>query len=244
MGASGDLLFGKLATGKGYCTQDQVDKCLALQAALPDRVPLGRILVQEGYLSEEQHSELLAVQRKNMIAVDPVHRKTKEAVLFGKLAVREGLVTEQQLNECLRLQAREGEKRTLGEIMMARGYLQRAQVEQLLARQLKKIMNCPSCRLSFTVVTISQQKKISCPRCRGPLEEGKPTDSVRTDGEFATTIVRAIKNDPPKPSARPAPLAGPRTIKFTCIVCNNTFDGSVDATGRVRCPACHVSYGL
>jgi len=246
VGASGDLLFGKLATGKGYCTQEQVDKCVAIQAADPDRVPLGRILVQEGFLSEEQHSELLALQRKNMIAVDPLHRKTKEATLFGKLAVHEKLVTEEQLNECLRLQARDGEKRTLGEIMVSRGYLNRAQVEQLLGRQLKKIMSCPACQLSFTVVTVAPQKKISCPRCRGELREGKPSDSVRTDAEFATTIVRAMRTEGPKPSPpeRPAPPPGAKRLKVNCIICNNTFEDVVDATGRVRCPSCHVTYGL
>lgn len=243
MGASGDLLFGKLVIGKGYCTQAQVDKCISIQAAGTDRIPLGRILVQEGFLSEDQHSEILAVQRRNLIAIDPVHRKTKEGVLFGKLALSKKLITEAQLNESLRLQAREGEKRTLGEIMVAQGYLNRTQVEVLLAQQHKKIMSCPKCVLSFTVVTISPQKAVRCPRCREPLVDGKPSDSVRVDAEFATTIVRAIKSEAAKPPAPPAAVPRP-TVKVNCIICKSTFEAAKDSTGRVRCPSCHVSYGL
>jgi hypothetical protein len=112
--ADGDLLFGKLAVSRGYCAQESIEWCVAIQETSKDRLHLGRILVNEGYLTEEQHSEILALQRKNLSAVDPVAKKSKESVLFGKLVVREGLLSSEAVNACLADQAKSGEKRSLG----------------------------------------------------------------------------------------------------------------------------------
>ena len=179
-----------------------------------------------------------------MSAVDPLTKKRKESILFGKLAVREGLLTEAEANECLRLQAEEGEKRSLGEIMIAKGRLNSEQVNRLLAKQQKKIMSCPACRLSFTVLTISQDKTINCPRCKGPLREGKPGDSTRTDAQFSTQVIRAARRE-----LSPDPLTESRVIppeavnmKAICVVCDESFEGFLDSTGRVRCPSCHTTF--
>lgn len=235
MPANDDLLFGRVAVSLGFCTQDQVDRVLGVQEAARERLPVGRHMVEEGVLSEEQHSKVLEVQRRNMLKLDPVAKLRKEDVLLGKLAVREGYVTGADLNECLRLQGARGERRSLGEIMVAQGCLSSEQVNALLARQSKKIMSCPGCRLSFTVLTISRRKTVDCPRCRGPLEEGKASASVRTDGEFATGTARAIADEdepPPAPAERSAP----------CKVCEHPFVGPPDATGRVTCLSCRVSF--
>ena len=244
MPADNDLLFGKIALYKGYFTQEKLDQALAIQSTGKDHLPLGRILVNEGDLTEEQHSEILNVQRKKMKAVDTLQKQQRESILFGKLAVREGFLTEAEANECLREQAKEGEKRSLGEIMGSKGYLNSQQVTAILAKQYKKIMSCPVCRLSFTVLTISKEKRIDCPRCKGPLADGKPSDSMRTDGEFATRTLLAAKRE-----ARPDSLAESRIIpphsiklKLTCTICGHPFEGPLDSTGRVRCPSCQTTF--
>jgi hypothetical protein len=241
MAASKDLLFGKIALSKGYCTREQIDKGLAIQVASGGGIQLGEILLREGFLTPGQHSEILTLQKQAFAAVDPVLKKNQEAVLFGKLALREGLITEEELNECLRLQGRDGERRTLGEIMVAHGYLTPFQVTHLLSRQEKRIMSCPACRLSYTVLTVSRGKVIHCPRCRGPLQEGKPSDSVRTDAEFDTTIVRALRSEVPGAGDGPAPPRG-GGLKITCFICRTPFEGAQDAGGRVRCPHCHATF--
>ena len=238
-----DLLFGKIAIGQGFCTKEHVERCVAIQSRSPDRLPLGRILVDEGYLNEEQHSKVLTIQRKNMRARDSITQREKEAILFGKLAVREGLLTEEKVNECLSEQAREGEKRTLGEIMVSKGCLTAAQVKTLLARQEKRIMNCPACKLTFTVLTISK-KKIGCPRCNQPLQEGKPGDSTRTDAELDTHILRAAKGElpPGSPVPRRAIPPGAVKLKLRCAVCHQLIEEFPDSTGRVRCPLCSTTF--
>lgn len=243
MPSDSDLLFGKIAIGQGFCTGEQVERCIEIQSKSPDRLPLGRILIDEGYLSEEQHSRVCTIQRENMKARESLAKRQKEAALFGKLAVREGFLTEDKVNICLSEQAREGEKRTLGEIMISKGYLTAAQVKSLLARQEKRIMNCPACGLTFTVLTISN-KKIGCPRCNGPLQERESGDSTRADAEFDTKMVRAAKGEPPPAPPGPVRRPPPGTVrmKLTCFVCHKPFEEFPDSTGRVRCPSCRTTF--
>ena len=244
MPSDNDLLFGKIALSKGYFTQEQLDQALTIQSTSKDHLPLGRILVNEGYLTDEQHSEILAIQRKNMKALDSLQKRQRESLLFGKLAVREGFMTEAQANECLREQAKEGEKRSLGEIMVSKGCLTSQQVTAILAKQYKKIMSCPVCRLSFTVLTISKEKRIDCPRCKGPLADGKPSDSMRTDGEFATKTLQAAKREAPPDSLAESRIIPHNSIKLklTCTICAHPFEGALDSTGRARCPLCQTTF--
>ena len=217
---------------------------MAIQTSRKDGRPLGRILLDEGHLTEEQHSALLSLQREKMKAVDPLVMKRKEAVLFGRLAIREGLVSEAETNECLRIQASEGEMRSLGELMIARGCLTTQQVKDLLAKQQKKIMVCPACRLSFTVLSISQDKKVECPRCKGPLEVSQATDTTRTDAQFAIQVLRAAKQEVPRGSYAESRVILPTAVKVkvACIICETRFQGPVDSTGRVRCPSCQTLF--
>jgi hypothetical protein len=224
--------------------QDEIDRSLLLQATGPEHLPLGRIMVNEGFLSEDQHSQVLAIQRKNLAAPDPVSKKDREGHLFGKLALREGLLSQEEVNDCLKAQAREGEKRTLGEIMISKGYLTPAQVKLLLGKQEKKLMSCPTCQLSFTVLTISREKNIDCPRCRKPLQDGKPTESTRSDAEFATAILRAAKEEVPPESlsASRIILPGSQKLRLKCPICEKQIQADLDSTGRVRCTLCHSTF--
>jgi len=245
--ASGELLYGKIAITERFCSQAQIEECakLQLQRQSPHQPApkLGELLVEKGFLTREQHARILEVQRQNLEALDPLVKKRKEAVLFGKLAVRDGLATEAEVNECLGLQAKAGEKRSLGEIMVEKGCLTAVQVSDLLKRQLKKIMSCPACRLSFTVLTLSQGKTVDCPKCRGALQDGKPSDSTRTDAEFATQVMRAVKAGIPVTRADSRVIPAPASkVKVSCVICDAAFDAPLDATGRARCPHCHSTF--
>jgi protein-arginine kinase activator protein McsA len=244
MPSDSDLLFGKIALAQGFCSKEQIDWCVAIQATSKEHLPLGRILVNEGFLSEDQHSKVLTIQRKNLKIQDPLAKRDKESILFGKLAVREGLLTKEEANECLKIQGMDGEKRALGEIMVEKGYLTSAQVKALLAKQAKKLMNCPTCKLTFTVLTISQEKKIACPRCGKPLEEGKPSDSARSDAEFATETMRAAKRELPPGSLEASRIFRPEAakVKLACVICQVDLEEFLDSTGRVRCPSCHSTF--
>lgn len=237
MPASNDLLFGKLAVELRYCTAEQVERCIALQAASERPLPLGRQLVNEGYLTEDQHSKVLARQRENMLRPDPASHAPKGDLLFGRIVVREQMATQDQVNACLREQAKLGERRTLGEIMIARRILTPAQVESLLSLQSKSLMRCGRCALSLTVHSTSRNpKKVACPRCRGPLEAvGGSAGDTAADGEMETSVRnRALKDPPAKAPHGKAPPV--------CRICDHPFVGSVGADGRAECLTCHVRF--
>ena len=247
MPASGDLLFGKIALTEKFCTQAQVDECTRLQLQLQSphqpAPRLGDLLLEKGYLTADQHAKILEIQQQNLDLVDPLVKKRKESVLFGKLAIKQGLVTPDEVNQCLRIQAEPGETRSLGEILVAKGFLTAIQVKEVLNKQLKKIMSCPACKLSFTVLTLSEGKRIDCPKCKGPLKEGKPTESTRTDAEFATQVMRSVKAGLP-PVGTPPPVKGPteKRKKCECVICDNAFDAALDSSGRVQCPSCYTTF--
>lgn len=153
-----------------------------------------------------------------------------EDMLLGRLAVREGVCTQEQVDECLRIQSMNRSSAPLGDILLYKGYLTDLQLKNLLARQHKKVMTCPACRLSFTVVTLTEGKSARCPRCKGLLQgiaAGMPT---RTDAEFSTRKI------PTAPTSRTS------LVKFACIICDHAFQAEPDLSGRVRCPSCQSSF--
>ena len=152
-----------------------------------------------------------------------------EDLLLGKMAVREQLCTQEQVEECLRVQANSREAAPLGDILVYKGYVTEVQLKTLLSRQQKKVMACSTCGLRFTVLTLSGGKSARCPKCRGPLTE-TPAALVRTDAEFSTRRIPLVP-----------PPAGP-TIDLVCIICDHAFKGSVELSGRVRCPACQSTF--
>gem|GEM_PF-3292658 len=242
MGADQDLLFGRIAVNRKYCTAADLDKCIALQANSRDHLPLGQILRSEGYITEDQHSEILAIQRRNLSVIDPISKASKESILLGKLAVRAKFMTEENVNTCLRLQAKEGEKRTIGEIMIEQGLLSAEQLKTLLSKQHKRIMSCAKCKLSFTVLSTTNAAVVSCPRCKGPLMEGKPTDSVRTDAHLETSTTNRIRKESAKTEPKTQPSASIRMVKMTCPMCSKPFCEPVDSKGRVDCPHCFSTF--
>ena len=241
MPADTDLLFGKIAIARGFCTEEQVDECLEKQASSKRPMPLGEHLLDLGFLNEDQHAKILQIQRDKLLDPDPVAGKSLDSVLFGKLAVSKGLLTEAQVNECLRRQAQAGEERSLGEVMVANHYLTSAQVKAILAEQCKTIMSCGLCMLSFTVLSTTRRKLVECPRCKLPLQEGKPSDSTRTDAELETQTAMSMKSEK-EPVSAGSPSAGDRRIEATCKICSHRFEGILDSTNRLSCPSCLTRY--
>ena len=77
-----------------------------------------------------------------------------------------------------------------------------------------------------------------------PLAEGKPTDSVRTDAEFETSVSnRMRKAATPPPTSDPSKLsASARMVRMNCPMCEKPFVEPVDSKGRVDCPHCGSSF--
>lgn len=245
MGSDQDLTFGKIAVNRKYCTPAQIDKCRILQANSRDRVPLGQILRREGYITEDQHDEILTLQRRGL-AFNPVNKVSKQSILLGRLAVREKLMAEADVNTCLRIEAQEGGRRSIGQIMVAEGYIGGAELKTLLSKQEKRTMSCVPCGLLFTVLSISRTKVVLCPKCKGSLIEARP--KAKTDAQIETRVSHKILKENAKkvrPNTLPAPTKpneSVRMVRMTCPMCAKLFQEPVDSKGRVDCPHCLSSF--
>jgi hypothetical protein len=78
-----DNLFGKVAIRLGFCTEEQLAECLALQEQLPrDRfMRLGDIMVIKGYLTVEQVRKIAETQ-KGLIVYCPRCDTQYNVVMF------------------------------------------------------------------------------------------------------------------------------------------------------------------
>jgi hypothetical protein len=229
MPADQDLLFGKIAVQLGFCSAEQVDACLQAQSKSERPMSLGHHLVREGYLTDEQHSKVLAQQRKNLSQKAPGTQAPKGDLLFGRLAIREGFATEAQVNAALREQGRPGEKRTLGQILVARGVLNSAQVEKILGRQSKWVMRCKPCNVTYTVHSTSNNpRKALCPRCKKPLETTPAKGPDESDAEIETST----RIGPPPPGSKPG----------RCKICGHGALSALGSDGRVECLSCRARF--
>lgn len=229
MPADHDLLFGRIAIELGYCVAAQVEACLALQAREADGMSLGRHLVREGHLTEDQHSRVLERQRIVL------HRKsrppglTKDDLLFGRMAVREGLATVAQVKAALKEQARRRDGKGIGNLLRDQGVLSAAEVEWLLGRQLKWVMHCPACFASFTVRSTSRTpSKAQCPRCHVPLRPRDPKTDVAAEAELDTSVGQKLPR-----AARDGP---------GCRVCGHASVSAPGKDGRVECLSCRARF--
>ena len=78
-----DNLFGKVSIRMGFCTEEQLAECLALQEQLPKErfMRLGDILVIKGYLSVEQVKKITDTQ-KGLIVYCPNCDTQYNVVMF------------------------------------------------------------------------------------------------------------------------------------------------------------------
>jgi uncharacterized paraquat-inducible protein A len=155
---------------------------------------------------------------------------TNDDLLLGKLAVRERMCSQEQIDECLNIQSMTRSDAPLSDLLLYKGYLNEAQIKGLVGRRRKKLMSCPSCRLSFTVVTLGDGASARCPRCKGSLEDSSPDRQAGTDAELSTRRVPLV------------PPSGGVPVKAVCIICDHSFEAARDPSGRVRCPSCQSTF--
>ena len=164
--------FARIVLTEGFCTREQVDRCLRIQSETSEGLSLGQSLLREGFITSEQHSRILDLLRKSnkkdrdtavVRKAAPNDREkalqAQEDRVLGALAVREGWITAGQLKEC--------QGPGLAEKLVARGFLERTKVEALRARLVRDVLSCPSCGTTLSVVGLPSETPRRCPRCGG-----------------------------------------------------------------------------
>lgn len=175
-----DLLFGRLAVQNRMVTQEHIQKCLRLQETSPGK-PLGQILVEQDFLTIGQLDWLIKTQSGTLRLEEQKAERSPEEALFGKLAVSQNFITGEQLNECVREKENLGRLRIhfrLGEILIKKGYLTAAQVQQLLEVQKKRILVCEDCHCRFNIASFDAEQTFTCKFCGRPLVPPRDADSV------------------------------------------------------------------
>lgn len=56
--------FAKLAVAQGFCTRAQIERCLQIQSRTSESLSVGLSLRREGFISDEQYSQILDLLRK------------------------------------------------------------------------------------------------------------------------------------------------------------------------------------
>ncbi|MBI5367473.1 MAG: protein kinase [Planctomycetes bacterium] len=94
---------------------------------------------------------------------------SKSDVEFGDLAIARGYATRERVDQCLTAQAdlERAWRRpsTLDRVMLNKGVLSQARIEELQAAQGRKICLCPVCDTKINIVNIATGKRVRCPKC-------------------------------------------------------------------------------
>jgi len=114
------MLLGLLLTLEGFCCKKDILEALDAQA-MGDKRRLGEILVTNGKITSEQLEMVLSIQRS-------------EYKLLGQILIQEDYCNEEDILEALDTQAT-GDKRLLGEILLANSKIKPEQLERVLAIQ-------------------------------------------------------------------------------------------------------------
>ncbi len=141
----------------------------------------------------------------------------QDDLLFGRIALHYKLVTREQLVEAAQLQAREGHSRPLGEVLVAQGYLNARQLEQLLAAQ-RQYVEKQQAQVSAPAPAPpppAQTAPASAPGIAAPEPASMPLSALQATEMPALTVAApapmpaVAPPPPPAPAPAPAPAAAP-----------------------------------
>ncbi|MBI3271844.1 MAG: serine/threonine protein kinase [Planctomycetes bacterium] len=128
---------------------------------------------------------------------------TGKELLFGKLAVERGRVTQEQLAACLAEKERRdagGAPIGIGALLVERGHLAPADVQEILRQQGKALLRCPACKLQYNVQGFEAGKRFRCKKCGSVLV-------VPTDLSSLTAAGDAVVAESTPGSSAPAPIS-------------------------------------
>jgi hypothetical protein len=134
-------LFGERAVELGFVDEEDVLEALRAQheakILFGKHLFLGEILLLQRKLSARQIADILRESSEQPEEAEDVHGRR----FFGDVAIDMGFCTAQQVFDALNVQRAEdgkgGHHRLVGEILFERGYLTKAQVEQVVVRMVR-----------------------------------------------------------------------------------------------------------
>jgi hypothetical protein len=214
------LLFGQIALDLNLITRERLQQCLDQQAGQAKPRPIGALLLEEGFLTQEQLARAIEEQRRRLEDSVPFAPAKKADACFGRLLVLGGHATPEHVNEALRAQqdlADRGVRKRLGELLVESGRLPFEKVFIILKQQGKVLMSCTFCGTHLNVIQAIAEG-YPCRRCGMPLEEKAvsvsaedtayllPPADPRVARRTAAAAAPAPPSAPSTPGSRPVPL--------------------------------------
>lgn len=112
--------FGELLVEEALVTPERLDEALRIQGTLRNYVPLGQVLLNQGWLTRAQLTDVL--------------RRHRKSARLGEVLVRAGRITPEQLQTALERQAQM--RRPLGSTLIMLGYVTEETMREALCAQL------------------------------------------------------------------------------------------------------------
>lgn len=185
MSSLDENIFGRIAVLNEYLKPEQLEECLQIQRAESSPRRIGDILLERGYLTQDQLKTILEIRRKKVRKVQRDPNDLRETDRrFGEMALAERLVSLDELEEAILEQGRLltlGLHFRIGEILVARSKMRATDVLKILRNQGRRILICPACDTHFNVREFREGRAYSCSRCGSALFEPKFLDSVAVD---------------------------------------------------------------
>jgi hypothetical protein len=184
-----ETLFGRIAVLNEYLRKDQLEESLRIQRSESPPRNIGEILLQRGYITEEQFRTILEIRRKKVRKLQRKPAETRESNrTFGDLALTSGRITLADLEDAVLEQQRLALLNLrffLGEVLVARCKLPAEVVLDILKEQGKTILVCALCDFHYNVVRYKEAKKYRCFQCDAELMRPTFLDTIAVDGIIA-----------------------------------------------------------
>ncbi len=192
MKGSEELLFGTIAVREGFATPAQIDECVRVQqdrAATGAPAKLGLLMIERGFMSNEQVAAILEIQKRRPKIIDATPQR---GGLFGQLCLDGGYIEVTKLQECLAEQetlAKKGAPAMLGQIMLRKGFISTDQFLGVLKLQRRRVQRCAGCDTFYNVEEFEEGIKFICRRC-GTIVQVQTGSGVRQIPGRPDTIAR------------------------------------------------------
>jgi len=134
---------------------------------------------------------------------------------FGRMVVQKGFATDDEVQSCLAesaARAGRGQPIAIGPLMVERGVLTPEQVKSIAVSQNKRVLACPACSVTFTVLGLPPGKTMPCKHCGAPLVD-KEAEGAAPAPLTSQPGLAAMFDMPSLPGiAQPAPNAESPTL--------------------------------
>jgi len=179
--AAFETIVGKVCVERGWVTRDQLVDCLrqvatSMDTPSPDSSSsrLSDMLIARGLVTADQIAALRE-EVSRILATDSAYTVVRRGdTALGQILVSGGACSKEQVIEALSIQQHLADKGgpapRLGEILLQKGHVTFAAIEQALESQNgKTLLHCVSCRSQYAVLDFSPKKKYLCKKCAGSL---------------------------------------------------------------------------